>query len=97
MFSLGAINSSGYNHFATGNMYNGKVNGMQTMIMQSQEYTDKLIEQFEMAIVAGYNPNIVTDDIFNKVGCSLSDLTDFDQKRLKIKVEQLYHSNKNHR
>lgn len=97
MFSLEAISSGGYNHFATGNMYNGKVNGMQTMIMQSQEYTDKLIEQFEMAIAAGYNPNMVENEVFDKVGCSLADLTDFDQQRLKTKVEQLYRSNKNYK
>lgn len=84
MFSMGGIN------FQSGAYYNCKMNGAQAMIMQSQEYTDKLIEQFGMAIAAGYNPNDIIDDVFNKVGCSDADLTNSDKQRLMRTVEKMY-------
>lgn len=88
MFSVCGIN------FQSGAYYNGKMNGAQAMIMQSQEYTDKLIEQFGVAIAAGYNPNDVIDDVFNKVGCSDSDLTNSDKQRLMRTVEKMYQTNR---
>ena len=97
MFSLSGVSGYGYNSFAQGAYCNNRVNGLQVMAMQSQEYTDKLIEQFEMAIAAGYNPNMVYEDVFSKVGCSEADLTDFDKVRLQQKVESMYRSNASHR
>lgn len=83
--------------FSNGAYSGGKINGFQVMAMQSQEYTDKLIAQFEKAIAAGYNPNTVSDDVFNKVGCRESDLTEFDKNRLKKKVEALWKAHHSYR
>lgn len=90
MFSVSAISSGGYNHFSNGAMYGGKVNGAQVKVMQSQEYTDQLIKEFEEAIAAGYDPNEVTSEVFEKVGCTSADLTDFDRQRLRATVENIY-------
>lgn len=68
----------------------GHPNGFHMMIMQSQEDTDKLIKAFENAINAGYNPNVVQDEIYRKVGVSPSDLTPEDRYRLARKVESIY-------
>ena len=68
----------------------GHPNGFNMMIMQSQEDTDKLIKAFENAINAGYNPNVVQDEIYRKVGVSPSDLTPEDRYRLTRKVESIY-------
>lgn len=74
-----------------------KVNGMQTMIMQSQENLERVLPDFEAAIAAGYNPNDVKDQIFQKYNFTESDFTDFDAKTLVSKVEQMYKANRSHR
>lgn len=74
-----------------------KVNGMQAMIMQSQENLERVLPDFEAAIAAGYNPNDVKDQIFQKYNLTESDFTDFDAKTLVSKVEQMYKANRSHR
>jgi len=72
------------------------MNGMNMMIMQSQEYTDKLIELFTNAINSGYNPNVIYEDVFSQVGCTEYDLTATDRLRLKKKVEAAMQSHHSH-
>lgn len=62
-------------------------------IMQSQQYTDQLIEEFELAISLGCSPRTIYPQIFDLCGINPSDLTDSDKKRLHRRVEQIY---KNH-
>lgn len=84
-------------NFSQGAMYGGRVNGFQAMEMQRQENTDKLISEFEALIAAGYNPNTVAEDAFDKAGVKISDTAAYDKRRLQLKVEQLYQSNRSHR
>lgn len=66
-------------------------NGFMNYVMQSQETTDKLIEDFEKAFAAGHNPSDeLIKQIFANRGVKESDLSDFDKKRLKRKVEEVY-------
>lgn len=67
-------------------------NGWANMMAQSSEDTDKLIKMFELAIENGYNPNDVRDEIFSKLRISESQLTEFDKRRLKQRVEAAYKS-----
>jgi hypothetical protein len=99
MFSLGAIQPTmSHNSFVHGtNVCNGKVNGMQAMIMQSQTNVDKVIPEFEAAIAAGLNPNDAKASIFNKYNLTDADFTDFDAQRLVSKVESMYKANYTHR
>ena len=92
MFNVRNIN------FAHGAMTShGKINGAQVMVMESQQKTDKLIEMFEAAIRAGYNPDVVYYKIFDHAGYKESDLTDFDKERLRIKIRKLWQSNSTRR
>ena len=70
----------------------GMLNGFNAMIMQSQQDTDKVIRELEVAVEAGYNPNIAFSQVLERCGVrerDLTDLTDFDRQRLKRKVEQI--------
>lgn len=71
---------------------NGKFNGMQAMIMQSQSNLDMVLKDFEAAIAAGLNPNDVKDEILAKRNLKESDFTSFDIATLNRKVEQIYKS-----
>lgn len=66
-------------------------NGFMNHVMQSQETTDKLINDFEKAIAAGLDPtDALRADIFAKRRVKEHDLTDFDKERLNKKVEEIY-------
>lgn len=67
----------------------GMLNGFNAMIMQSQQDTDKVIRELEVAVEAGYNPNIAFSQVLERCGVRERDLTDFDRQRLKRKVEQI--------
>ena len=88
MFNLGSIGSSFYGH----PQYNGKVNGADFAIMHSQACIKMVIPEFENAIAAGYDPNIVKDMIFAKFSISEDDFTSSDRKLLQRKVEEIYQS-----
>jgi hypothetical protein len=99
MFSLSAIQPS-FNHNSLchgAKACNNKVNGMQAMVMQSQENLYRVLPDFEAAIAAGYDPNDVKAQIFRKYGITEDDFTDFDAKTLVSKVEQMYKANHSHR
>ena len=67
----------------------GKLNGFNAMIMQSQQDTDKVIRELEVAIEAGYNLNVAFSQALDKCGVQEKNLTDFDKQRLRRKVEQI--------
>ena len=65
-------------------------NGLECMIMNSQEVTDYLIDDFRRAIEAGYEPNDVKGQIFAARKISPADLTIHDQRRLVETVDEIY-------
>ena len=67
-------------------------NGFMNQIMQSQQDTDTLIQDFEAAIAAGYNPNDIKQQIFEARGMSEDDLTYNDKQRLIKKIEAAWKS-----
>lgn len=79
-----------FSSFITDPDYDGRFNGFDGMIMQSQQYTDTLIERFKDAVDRGYDPNDVKERIFKEEHIKESDLTDFDKKRLIEKIEKYY-------
>lgn len=68
----------------------GKINGFQTMVMNSQQLTDKLIREFKKEIDAGGDPNEVRDLVFERCNASETDLLDSDARRLIREVENYY-------
>ena len=80
--------------FSQGAYMNGQLNGFQTMVMQRQQDIDNVIRDFEVAVAAGYNPNLVQGEIFAKYG--ISHLTAAESERITRAVEKAYHSKKGH-
>lgn len=78
--------------FRTNPYYDGRLNGVDLAIMESQQNADRLISCFEQAIRAGYNPNDVANRIYKETGIMPEDLTAFDRKRVERKVEEVYKS-----
>lgn len=61
-------------------------------LQQSEVYLNRLVGEFIIIIKAGGDPNDYIDEVFEKVGCKQSDLSDLDVKRLKRRVEAAYRS-----
>ena len=66
---------------------NGQLNGIQAMIMQSQENADNIIESFEQYLSAGFGTEAALTQAYIDNDISENDLTDFDKERIKRKVE----------
>lgn len=64
--------------------------GLECMVMNSQELTDYLIDDFRKAIEAGYEPNDVKNQIFAARRVSPADLMIYDQQRLVKTVDEIY-------
>ena len=67
-------------------------NGFTNMVMESQEETDKIIEEFERRYPEFgyvYTTEMVLNEICNDLHINLKDLTDFDRKRLERTVEEI--------
>jgi hypothetical protein len=60
------------------------------MVMQSQEYTDLVIEELKQAAAAGYDKEEALEKIFNHYKISNSDFTLPDKKRLERAIERIY-------
>lgn len=86
MFNVSMFGST----FNSSPYYNGKINGYDAMVETHLESYDVVMEQFERAIEAGYNPNNVKADCFKKAGIKEEELTDSQKKRLITDVEKLY-------
>lgn len=59
-------------------------------ILQSHENLEKVLPDFQAAIDAGYDPNVVKDSIFAKYHISDGDFMDADASKLIRKVEAMY-------
>lgn len=89
MFSFGMIQPTPtHNAFSHGAYAcNGQLNGMQAMIMQSQESTDNVIKSFEQYLSAGFGIEAALTQAYMENNVSENDLTDFDKERIKRKIE----------
>lgn len=89
MFSFGMIQPTPtHNAFSHGAYAcNGQLNGMQAMIMQSQEDVDNVIESFEQYLNAGFGIEAALTQAYMENNVSENDLTDFDKERIKRKIE----------
>lgn len=59
-------------------------------ILQSHENLQKVLPDFQAAIDAGYDPNLVKDQIFAKYHITDSDFMDSDARKLIRQVEAMY-------
>ena len=91
MFSFGMIQPTPtHNAFSHGTYAcNGQLDGMQTMIMQSQESTDNVIKSFEQYLSAGFGIEAALTQAYMENNVSENDLTDFDKERIKRKIENV--------
>lgn len=76
--------------FSQGAYMNGQLNGFQAMVMQRQQDIDNIIADFEKAIAAGYNPNLVQAEILARHG--ITHLTAAESEKITRKVEEIYQS-----
>ena len=65
-------------------------NGTTYWIMQSQENRKKVFKKLKEAILKGYNPNDIIDEILEQENLSTKDFTPFDLKKLISDVEDFY-------
>lgn len=65
-------------------------NGTTYWIMQSQENRKKVFKKLKEAILKGYNPNDIIDEILEQENLSTEDFTPFDLKKLISDVEDFY-------
>ena len=65
-------------------------NGTTYWIMQSQENRKKVFKKIKEAILKGYNPNDIIDEILEQENLSTKDFTPFDLKKLISDVEDFY-------
>lgn len=86
MFDIGKIGSS----FNSSPYYNGKLNGADAAIMQSQVYLEELLCHAETLAAMGYIPGsnvVISGTRFGNI--DLNDLTPSDRRRLDRKVEEI--------
>ena len=72
--------------------YNGRLNGTDVLIMQSELNVERCLSLFQQAIEQGYNPNDAKESIFNALKITDNDFTDIDAERLIEQVEKMYQS-----
>ena len=84
MFSIETIN---FNNGAYNNNY---LNGMKTLIMESAEKADIIINDFEKAYQENLDPNLVIDKILISRNINENDLTESDINRINSKVQKIY-------
>ena len=65
-------------------------NGATYWIMQSQENRKKVFKKLKEAILKGYNPNDIIDEILEQENLSTKDFTPCDLKKLISDVEDFY-------
>lgn len=65
-------------------------NGYMNYIMQSQQNVNTIIKDFENALSAGCDPNLVLQQVFEKRGIREYDLTATDKKKLERRVQEIY-------
>lgn len=65
-------------------------NGATYWIMQSQENRKKVFKELKEAMLKGYNPNDIINEILKQENLSTEDFTPFDLKKLISDVEDFY-------
>ena len=80
--------------FSQGAYMSGRLNGFQAMAMQRQQDIDNVISDFENAIAAGYNPNLVQAEILARYG--ITHLTAAESEKITRRVEEIYQSRRSH-
>lgn len=90
MFNFGMIQPTPMHNAFSHGAYacNGQLNGMQTMIMQSQQNADNVIKSFEQYLSAGFGIEVALTQAYMANNVSENDLTEFDKERIKRKVEE---------
>lgn len=87
MFSISGDFSNG--------VYSGNsVNGFKTMIMQSSENVDTVVNDFEKALAAGLDPNAALRKAMDDNHLTDDDFTNSDINRVNKKIEEIYRSNR---
>lgn len=69
-----------------------RLNGMETMILESSHKADNVIKDFEKMLEAGMDPNQVIDKVLQDRHYSEHDFTNMDINRINRKVEAIYKS-----
>ena len=72
--------------------YDGRLNGTDVFIMQSELNVERCLPLFQQAIEQGFNPNDAKEAIFNVLKITDADFTDTDAERLIEQVEKIYQS-----
>lgn len=87
MFDIGQLN------FANG-VYgkNGKVNGMEVMIMDEAEKEDKIVNDFEQILKSKMSPYAALDQAFAANNVSQDDFTDSQLDKISRRVNAIYKS-----
>ena len=77
--------------------YPNKINGFQTMVTQQDMDAQRVIDCFEAAIAAGYNPNdgYVLSMVLNRAKVSINDLDEFNLKRIRKRVQEIWERKNN--
>ena len=65
--------------------------GLTYNIMQSDEYTQKILEIFKKRILEGENPNECQEEVYAEAGIINfeRDIIDMDKRRIKKEVEEM--------
>ena len=66
------------------------VNGMDAMVMQSDQDADRVIAAFEVAIGNGFHPEEVEQDIYQQLGVNPADFTRYDKEKISRKVNEIW-------
>lgn len=69
-----------------------RLQAFDVIVMQSNEYTNKIIEIFKQKILDGENPNDCQFEVYEEAGIKdfNSDILSSDQRRIQEEVEKMY-------
>ena len=68
---------------------------MDMMVMQSSADADRVIELFESAIMQGYHPNDIEQEVYRQAGVNPADFMQYDKEKIQRKVEAAYEAHFN--
>lgn len=68
----------------------GRINGIEAMIMDSDEKADKIVKDFEEIMKNELSPYAALDQAFARNNVTEDDFTDFDLERINRKVNAIY-------
>lgn len=68
----------------------GRINGIEVMIMDFDEKADKVVKDFEEIMKNELSPYVALDQAFTRNNVTEDDFTDFDLERINKKVNAIY-------